>query len=674
MTILERVQDIFPYLDLFADPYITVNNRKKPAYGYRKGATYYQHIISFDIETSRFPESKDSYMYIWQMCVDCEYVVLGRTWADFRKVLNYMYSNGHVRYVIYIHNLSFEFSYLQSIMQVDKLFASKVRRPIYAISANVEFRCSYYLSNMGLGNWTKNMNVEHQKLDGDEYDYSITRYPDTPITGRELEYVVNDVVGLSECIKKQLEAYGDDLRTIPMTNTGYIRREIKKRIRGIDYIKEMKPPFPLYKLLRRAFAGGYTHANRFFVGDVLENVHCVDYSSSYPYNICNCKYPNTVFYSIPQPTVKRIEEYISSGKKAIIMDATFTNVRMKNNLFGFPYFAKAKSRKVKNYIDDNGRLLSADYLETSITDLDYKIIREVYDFDEVTFSNAHWARYGMLPRKLRSYIASLYGDKTSLKGVEGKEDVYRRSKNQINSSYGMMAQDPVHDEVLYVKGEWTIDVKSLDEMIADYDDTEPMMPYAWGVWTTAWARYRLYQALLQTGNDGVYCDTDSVKYIGNKRDFTLINQEAIENSLSNGTFADDKHGTTHYMGILEDEGEYQKFRAWGSKKYCYVQNNKMKVTVAGVNKAKAVSELGCIENFAPGFVFRKSGGAEAHYNDVLQWRREKVHEHIVERTSCVSIINHQYKLDITQDYRSLLYALRIEANIEKIKKSLTLSK
>lgn len=674
MIILDNVQDIFPYLDLFDTQYIAVNNRKKSAYGYRKGVMYYQHIITFDIETSRFFDSKDSYMYIWQMCVDCEYVVLGRTWQDFHKVLSYMYSNFHVRYVIYIHNLSFEFSYLQSIMPVDKLFAAKVRQPIYVISANVELRCSYYLSNMGLGNWTKDMNVEHQKLDGDEYDYSITRYPDTPITGRELKYVVNDVVGLAECIKKQLDSYCDDLRTVPMTNTGYIRREIKKRIRGIDYIKEMKPPFSLYKLLRRTFAGGYTHANRFFVGDILEGVHCVDYSSSYPYNICNCKYPNTVFYSIPNPTVKRIEEYTESEKKAVIMDAIFTNVRMKNSLFGFPYFAKAKCKKVKNYIDDNGRLLSADYLETSITDLDYKIIKEVYDFDEVIFSNAYWARYGMLPRKLRYYIASLYEDKTSLKGVEGKEDVYRRSKNQINSSYGMMAQDPVHDEIFYDKGEWSINVKSLNEMADDYDETEPMMPYAWGVWTTAWARYRLYQALLQVGEEAVYCDTDSVKYIGDKRDFILINQEAIANSLSNNTFADDKHGITHYMGILEDEGEYQKFRTWGSKKYCYLQNNKMAVTVAGVNKSKAVSELGCIENFEPGFVFRRSGGAEAHYNDILQWRKESVHGHIVERVSCVSIINHQYKLDITSDYRNLLYALTIESNLQKIKKGLTLQK
>lgn len=673
MVLYENVNEIFPFLQLFDSSRIPVNNRKKSAYGYRKGATYYQHILAFDIETSRFSDSKDSFMYLWQFCIDSEYVTYGRTWDSIKKIFNFMRGNCNYRYVIYVHNLSFEFQYLQSIIKFDRVFAAKMRRPIYAISGNIEFRCSYYLANMSLENWSIDMGVEHRKLDGDEFDYSIIRYPDTILTEKELQYGIHDVVGLTECIEKLLLSNGDDLRTVPMTNTGYIRREIRKRVRGVEYIKELIPDFTQYKILRQAFAGGYTHANRFFSGEILKNVKCVDYSSSYPYNICNCKYPNTCFYRIPQPTNERINRYIYKEEKAVVFIAEFQNIRMKNNLFGFPYIAKAKSRKLKKYIDDNGRILSAENVEIAITDLDYRIINEIYDYDSVKFTHAYWARYGQLPRKIRSYLAILYQEKTSYKGVPGKEDVYRRSKNQINSSYGMMAQDPVHDEISYNNGIWRYAEHTYEEMLDSYEENIQMLPYSWGVWTTARARYRLFEALIKVGNLAVYCDTDSVKYIGETVNFDDINADARYNSTMNNTVAEDKSGRTHYMGVLEDEGVYMQFRTWGSKKYCYMQDGELHLTVAGVNKKRGPGELGKIENFHPGFIFNRSGGAEAHYNDCIEWTKEMVNGHLVERTSCVSIIQHQYELNITEDYFSLLNSLETEKTLHLLEKGLTLS-
>lgn len=40
------------------------------------------------------------------------------------------------------------------------------------------------------------------------------------------------------------------------------------------------------------------------------------------------------------------------------------------------------------------------------------------------------------------------------------------------------------------------------------------LSYAWGVWVTAYARRNLWKMILQFPDDVVYCDTDSIKCVG----------------------------------------------------------------------------------------------------------------------------------------------------------------
>lgn len=47
------------------------------------------------------------------------------------------------------------------------------------------------------------------------------------------------------------------------------------------------PTLHVFELLREAFRGGDTHANRFYVGKILENVGSYDRESSYPYELVN---------------------------------------------------------------------------------------------------------------------------------------------------------------------------------------------------------------------------------------------------------------------------------------------------------------------------------------------------------------------------------------------------
>ena len=81
----------------------------------------------------------------------------------------------------------------------------------------------------------------------------------------------------------------------------------------------------------------------------------------------------------------------------------------------------------------------------------------------------------------------------------------------------------------------------------------------------------------------VYCDTDSVKMIGTVN-LSGINKRREQQAKKQGAAAVDRKGVTHYMGVFEYEGTYDQFITQGAKRYAYVIDGKMGVTVSGVSK------------------------------------------------------------------------------------------
>lgn len=75
----------------------------------------------------------------------------------------------------------------------------------------------------------------------------------------------------------------DNLYTFPLTSTGYVRRDAKKAMRDIShmFVRNQLPDFYTYRMLREAFRGGNTHANRYYAGVVLHGYKSADRSSSY---------------------------------------------------------------------------------------------------------------------------------------------------------------------------------------------------------------------------------------------------------------------------------------------------------------------------------------------------------------------------------------------------------
>lgn len=626
--------------------------------------SYKDVICTFDIETSRLPDIEQSIMYVWMLHIHPHTTIIGRTWDELQTLLAKIKDELEENTLcIFVHNLSYEFQFMQAIygFSKDEVFAVDRRKVLKATmhENKFEFRCSYLHSNMSLAEYTRKMKVKHVKLDGEEFDYKEIRYPWTPLTEKQLAYCINDVVGLAEAIEIEMEADGDNLYTFPLTSTGYVRRDAKRAMRKAPqgFVKNQLPNIEIYKMCREAFRGGDTHANRFYADRIIENVKSADRSSSYPEVICNCEFPVSQFFHAGQIDFDRLMHLIAVRKKAVLMRVSITNLRLTNEFWGFPYLSRDKCRRIENGAFDNGRILSADYLETTITDIDLKIILEQYSFDDLCAFDVAYARYGKLPQSFINIVISYYKAKTELKGVDGQEIYYMKSKNKLNSMYGMTAQDPVKQSAIFTNGEWDLTQTPVDELL-DISNSKGWLAYQWGVWVTAHARAALQEGLKLAGDNGVYCDTDSVKYVGNI-DWTDYNNGRIKASRQSGAFATDPKGDTHYMGVYESDGHYAEFKTLGAKKYAYTYTpgGNTHVTIAGVTKRKGGKELdkfGGLKAFSPGFVFVEAGGTESIYNDHPEIGTIIRDGHPLEITPNVVIKDSTYTLGITAEYENLL--------------------
>lgn len=250
---------------------LPIQKRKKGNQSSSQKYYYVDLITAFDIETTYIKAIDESVMYVWQWQFGDKCTVMGRSWYELRIFLeNLKEILGDNRLVIFVHNLSFEFEYLSGIFSFspDDVFCMDSRKVLKALLNNsFEFRCSYLQTNMNLRTFCEKMGVHSYKL---KMNYKKPRFWYTELTQKEIAYCINDVRGLVEAITIEMNIDGDNLYTLPLTSTGYARRDAKKAMRKVSptYIKNQLPTYKIYKMLREAFRGGNTHASRFYAGYV----------------------------------------------------------------------------------------------------------------------------------------------------------------------------------------------------------------------------------------------------------------------------------------------------------------------------------------------------------------------------------------------------------------------
>lgn len=637
----------------------------------KRGIKYLEIPCAFDIETTNIykkdPEGNIdpslrpyAFMYHWQFCINDE-VCFGRTWAEFRKLLDNLTERMDLdnkrRLVIWCHNLNFEFQFMRRFLNVIDGFYKEDRIPLKVVcEGGIEFRDSYALSNMTLEKFCQNEpGVIHYKLSGNDYDYTKIRTSETPMTDYELQYCYNDVRGLAECIASRMRE--DTLANMPMTSTGYVRRDarnaIRKNPKNRQYFRSSALSPDLYTMCRQAFRGGDTHANIRMADQILKDVSSYDIQSSYPACMMIDSFPMSAFFRIKTSTFfnRDLTDY------ALLIQVRFCDIKYKG-VCGIPYIPLAKCTAItSDKIIDNGRILYAGILEAVITDIDLDIIMNEYEASDMYVSNVYASRYGKLSDEYKSVILKYFEGKTALKGIDNKKYEYMKSKNRLNALYGMMCQRIDHDTVEYDGHDFNTTPGILDEQIRKYYNSHnSFLSYQHGVWVTSNARRRLRDMLTVIGKDTVYCDTDSIKCIkGHLSDFETKNEELIKEANKAGAYAADPEGNIHYMGTWEYEGTYESFKTLGSKKYVYTEGDHVCSTIAGVNKktgSRFFKEFG-LEIFSHGTKIKDSGHLTAFYND------DDIHTITVdgvtmETGSNVALVDNTYTIGVTDEYMDLL--------------------
>lgn len=609
--LLSQTEFLIKVNELLSSEYLVRDNKR---------VEYYNVPAGFDIEVSSFyqgekkPENKRGIMYIWQFGI-FNLVTTGRTWKEFEVLISMVQKilslNENRRLVVYVHNLPYEFQFIRKHFDWEEVFILTERKPVYATTGGIEFRCSLKLAGgKSLANVAKDLQKYKVEKAVGNLDYEQIRTPLTPLTEKELLYCENDIRVILCYIQEKIEQDGD-ITKIPLTNTGYVRNYCRKECysRWKPYRKVMESltlEADEYSQLKRAFQGGFTHANAHHVGKVLDKVGSHDFTSSYPAVMVLEKFPMAK------------AECISNGiNESELMELLITRCCLFDieiwglmpKLFHEHPISRYKCPVCENAIVDNGRIVMAEHIIITITEQDFFVYTEFYTWDRIEIKNLRTYQKNYLPKNFVQAVLNLYEKKTVLKDVEGKEINYMISKNMINATYGMMVTDPIRDELMYSDNTFYTIPKNIIEGIDRYNtNIRRFLFYPWGVWVTAYARANLFSGIIVMGDDYVYSDTDSIKSINTGRHEDYFNSYNVQilqkieiasqyHNLDKSLFAPyTKNGKQKIIGAWDDEGVYDKFKTLGAKRYLTmkgVQSTEPKymITLAGSNKKKTMEYL-----------------------------------------------------------------------------------
>lgn len=657
----------------------------------RKGIEYCDNIMAFDIETTSafyFQNSLEAYnsqhkeeytekyslCYFWSFCID-GYCFYGRTLEDFLYFLLELESlTVNLIKIIYVHNLSFEFQFLRNVFTEMKVFARKIRKPLYFTWKNYEFRCSYMLTNQSLEMWAKTHNLSHHKLVGD-LDYNVIRTPYTSMTDKEIQYGLVDSIIVVEGIQQFKKQYKHVYR-IPLTQTGIVRREVNNLLmKETKLHKKILNIYPTeldeYKTYVNLFSGGYTHANRLWADTTLLNLYSRDRTSAYPWEMISNQYPNSKFI----PT-KKIDIIMDNPDMTYYCTVSLYGVE---SLFWNSYISISHCRDYKDVVCDNGRIISAKYLKLTVLDVDLNIIQKSYKIDDYQIEDLNYATKDYFPDKFRKYILTLFNNKTSLKDIKEYEDLYMRSKEQLNSLYGMMVTKNLTDDIIF-DNDWQIDrltnqkfYKKIDEELDKFYKLNFI--YSQGIYIPAYQRSSLWEGVLHHDEDIVYMDTDSHKYIStpdNEQFYKQYNsdirhkQEQIASDLN---ISIDLLRPLSPKGIECSLGEYvlediyPSFKTLGAKRYANTdKNNQICITVSGVNKNKGKTQITNLEDFKDGLVFDEEhcGKSLITYLDNMNniwYNKGKIDQFYSKYQYGICSEPTTYQMNLTGEYHDLISAL-----------------
>lgn len=663
LTDLRNVQCEASYKDVFPDT-LTFSSKPKGKDENTGKMTYTKYAdipVAFDIEVTSdiqvcingriYPRcmatvaevkrgngfyKKAAWMYSWQISfMNTETKIprayIGRTWEEFEDMvlwLRHKYDLSYDKRLVWvIHNLSYEFQFLKSRFIWDKVSAREKRHVMRCADIyGFEFWDSYVLAASSLAVVAHNLEKFRVRKTKEKFDYSLIRSSMSELSADEKRYCINDVTILSAYMYEQTALY-DMIISIPMTNTGRVRRLVQKACKSKSYRQLMKMltlDYWQYELCEMARGGGLTLGSPQTAGDILEWIFGVDFVSDYPDIIITCdQFPMSAPLTRYNITLEEFDN-ARFANKFFVCSVTFKNIKQKRLQASPVASSKCIFPEEITPRLNNGKLFSAEKVSMSISSTMFQIIKQFYKWDDITINAGIEWQTDYLPRELVNVVAYLYKRKADLKTAinDAKEQgrtkseiaalqtEYALAKSQLNSCYGMLCQRLLTDKVDFVE-DWDEDTVSLDNISED-DKIDELKRYSnmgegyrkrfsympWAICIVDEAKLKLCRIIAEAGKDFVYGDTDSAKIQFVKKHEAFIDAfnkeqyERVERACDHFKFDDETrdvllHNEGFAIGCADKNDMLaRKFKHYGAKRYLYQDmGGDIHVTVAGVQKA-----------------------------------------------------------------------------------------
>lgn len=583
----------------------------------KQKVVYSKKFLCFDIETTHEHLEDDlDIIYTWHWSImDSDYNYFTATsWKDFyAKLLEYYNENAEptdTRMIVYVHNLSYETEAIIRNLEGNDFttgFYMDTHEPLYLIiDEKFEFRCSYKLTNKSLAACGKDVGLD--KL---EMNYTDIVKPGEELPPEKEAYTYRDVEIMVKKIHQLEDQEHKPFYKFPYTNTGFLRDELRDIMRK-DYkwrkmFKSTRLYYDQYVICRKAFMGGYTHANYMYAGQVMADVDSYDFGSAYPFAIATEKFPCSPLKKLEGADIYDLKRLMNTDNYLFICTVVLKDVKAKGTM---TYLSSSHCEVSKDCVLDNGRIYKADMVKTTCTSLDLAIILKMYRIKMAKVEEVYYCRAEYLPSGIVTTMLKYYNDKQKLKHVEGEELNYAKAKNRVNSFYGMFVQDPIHDVVVLDGCDWKVErtaITNKEEISAQldkfYKSFRSFLPYQIGVFIPAYTRYHLLHDIVSKIDRNVlYCDTDSAKIINREECIDVIDEYNKFAAYKIG-LAIKRYGLDYKLpdlGIFDwetEKGAWKEFKTYGAKKYCLRDSDgKLQMTVSGLSK-KAVNYLTSINDF-----------------------------------------------------------------------------
>lgn len=436
----------------------------------------------------------------------------------------------------------YEFSYLLS---GSRLITLKYHNE----NGIIELKDACLLFSTSLANFIKNTCPEFPKLVG-TYDYKKYRLVEGDFTDIEKLYCESDIkgfaIGMYRIQKEFLNDFGMDILS-SYTAGSFAMKFAKTKIDDIENL------FPEIVFPREFVAGGRTYLNPDYANKVVEGITTVDANSFYPSIMVNSKLPWGRQHR-DNMNSKQLKEYLKHNPDKYIFakllqgvveyEGVYSPITTLDNLGAriYPTLAGASDGI---YLDDN--ILR-----------DNKLMHDGCIFECRVFEG----KIGIF-----EYMREVFQLKNQYK-KSGKFGLELAVKIILNSSYGKFIQRDLVKEYDFFDG--VIEETGSKTQLKGWYLYPPM-----GAAITANCRYELTKFMNELGERFIYCDTDSLTFVGEP-------PKTIPLGLELGEWKEENTPT----GIRSDGKEIPKSGQaifFQRKTYAKELNNKVEITFCGIS-------------------------------------------------------------------------------------------